>query len=266
MNVIAIIPARMGSSRFPGKPLAPIHGIPLVGHVYHRTKMSKSLDEVYIATCDEVIGRYADSIGAKWVMTKDTHERASDRTEEAMLTIEKETGKKVDIVVMVQGDEPMLTPEMVDMAVAAAKEDPTAGCVNLMAPIRSVEEHNDPNCPKVVVDKKGFALYFSREPLPSRKKYKGENVPAHKQVCIMPFRREALLAFSSLEPTPLEIVESIDMNRFLEHGHKVKMVYEEVETYSVDTPEDLIRVEEKMTGDPVMVKYHTHVADTNPPL
>lgn len=266
MNIIAIIPARMGSSRFPGKPLAPIHGVPLVGHVYHRTKMSTALNEVYIATCDEVIGKYADSIGAKWVMTKDTHERASDRTEEAMLTIEKETGKKIDIVVMVQGDEPMLTPEMIDMAVAPMKEDEAIHAVNLMAPIRSVEEHNDANCPKVVVDNKSFAMYFSREPIPSRKKFKGENIPAHKQVCVMPFRREALLAYSSLTPTPLELVESIDMNRFLEHGHKVKMVYEEVETYSVDTPEDLIRVEKRMTGDPLLAKYHTHATDTNPPL
>ena len=99
LNIIGIIPARMDSSRFPGKPLALILGTPMVGHVYFRSKMSKTLDEVYIATCDEEIGKYADSIGAKWIMTKDTHQRASDRTAEAMLKIEENTGKRIDVVV-----------------------------------------------------------------------------------------------------------------------------------------------------------------------
>ncbi|MDP2593818.1 MAG: 3-deoxy-manno-octulosonate cytidylyltransferase, partial [bacterium] len=103
LHIICIIPARMGSSRFPGKPLAPIHSVPMVGHVYYRAKMSPSLDEVYIATCDQEIGDYADSIGAKWVMTKDTHERCSDRTAEAMGKIEAETGRQPDIVLMLQG-------------------------------------------------------------------------------------------------------------------------------------------------------------------
>lgn len=254
-HIICIIPARMGSSRFPGKPLKPIHGVPLVGHVYYRAKMCPALDEVYIATCDDEIGRYADSIGAKWVMTKDTHERASDRAAEAMLTIEKDTGRRADIVVMLQGDEPMITPEMIELALKPFSEDPSTKVVNLMAPIRSVEEHHDPNCPKVVVDKDGYALYFSREPIPSRKKFKGNTIPMHKQVCIIPFTRDFLLTFNELEPTPLEIVESIDMNRVLEHGHKVRMVYEEVETYPVDTPEDLKRVEERMTGDPLLARY-----------
>src|SRR3989338_8650143 len=110
LNIIGIIPARMGSSRFPGKPLAKILGMPMVGHVYFRSKMSKILNDVYIATCDKEIGDYADSIGAKWAMTKDTHERASDRCAEAMLKIENETGEKVDIAVMIQGDEPMIFP------------------------------------------------------------------------------------------------------------------------------------------------------------
>jgi len=254
-HIIGIIPARMGSSRFPGKPLAKILGIPMVGHVYHRSKMSKLLEEVYIATCDKEIADYADSIGAKWVMTKDTHERASDRTAEAMLKIEEKIGEKIDIVVMIQGDEPMIMPEMVDLAVKPFLENPSIKVVNLMAPIRSMEEHNDPNCPKVVVDKNHFALYFSREPIPSRKKWKGDTVPMFKQVCIIPFTREFLLKFNELEPTSLEIIESIDMNRVLEHGHKVKMVYEEFETYSVDTPEDLKKVEKLMSSDTLVKKY-----------
>ena len=255
LNIIGIIPARMSSSRFPGKPLEKILGIPMVGHVYFRSKMSKTLSEVYIATCDKEIADYADSIGAKCIMTKDTHERASDRTAEAMLKIEENTGKKVDIVVMIQGDEPMTMPEMIDMSLSPFNYDPSIGCVNLMAPIKSIEEHNDPNCPKVVVDKNNFALYFSREPIPSSKKWKGGDYAKYKQVCIMPFTREYLLKFNELEPTPLEIIESIDMNRFLEHGYRVKMVLEDFKTQAVDTPEDLKKVEEYMIWDSLIKIY-----------
>ncbi len=258
MNIIGIIPARMGSSRFPGKPLAKILGVPMVGHVYFRSKMSKTLNEVYIATCDQAIMDYAASVGAKAIMTKDTHERASDRTAEAMLKVEQETGKKVDVVVMIQGDEPMVMPEMIDMAVEPMLKDPSIISVNLMAPIKSVEEHNDPNCPKVVVDNNNFALYFSREPIPSRKKgAKEEDMIMLKQVCIMPFSRAGLLKFNELKQTPLEKIESIDMNRFLEHGLKVKMVLEDYETQCVDTPGDLAKVEELMGKDPLIEKYRS---------
>ena len=255
LYIIGIIPARMGSSRFPGKPLAPIHGMPMIGHVYHRCKRSPSLAEVYIATCDKEIGEYADSINAKWVMTKNTHERCSDRTAEAMGKIEEQTGRRADVVVMIQGDEPMVTPEMITMSVRPFLEDPSVTVVNLMAPIRSVEEHHDPNCPKVVVGRDGNALYFSREPVPSRKKWKGESIPMYKQVCIIPFTRDFLLTFNALTPTPLEEIESIDMNRVLEHGHKVRMVLEDIETYSVDTPEDLTKVEMHMLNDSLRHQY-----------
>lgn len=254
-KVIAIIPARIGSSRFPGKPLAKIHGMPMLGHVYHRAKMSKALDEVYIATPDKEIGDYADSIGAKWVMGRGDHRGASNITGEVMLKIEAQTGKKSDVVVMIQGDEPMITPEMIDLAVAPFRKDPSVEVVNLMAPIRSREEHEDPNCPKVVVDNKNFALYFSREPIPSRKKWKGGPIPMFKQVCIIPFARNFLVQFNKWGITPLEEVESIDMNRVLEHGHKVQMVPEQVETYPVDTPQDLARVEKYMADDPLRKQY-----------
>ncbi|MDP2593819.1 MAG: 3-deoxy-manno-octulosonate cytidylyltransferase, partial [bacterium] len=127
--------------------------------------------------------------------------------------------------------------------------------VNLMAPILTDEDHHSPNTPKVVVDREGNAIYMSREPIPSKKKWKGETLPRYKQVCVMPFTREALLTFNALPPTPLEEIESIDMNRFIEHGHKVRMVLEDIETYPVDTPEDLKKVEEKMAGDPLLAKY-----------
>ncbi len=254
MKTIGIIPGRMASSRFPGKPLALIGGIPMIGHVYFRSKMSKILDEVYVATCDEEIAEYVRSIGGKAVMTKDTHERASDRAAEAMLKIEKETGQKLEIVVMIQGDEPMILPEMIDMAVRPMKEDPSIMVTNLMSELSSPQEHEDPNEVKVVVDQNDFALYFSREPIPSRKKG-GKNFRMLKQVCVIPFRRDFLLKFNQLTPTPLEIIESVDMLRVLEHGIKVKMVPVVFETYSVDTPQDLQCVEDAMRKDKFVAAY-----------
>ena len=253
-NIIAIIPARMASSRFPGKPMAQILGIPMIGHVYFRTTMCTLLSETYIATCDQEIFDYIDSIGGKAVMTADTHERASDRTAEAMLKIETETGYKTNIVVMVQGDEPMLIPKMIEQAVKPLLDDSTINVVNLMAKIKTVEEFEDPNEVKVVVDPKSDAIYFSREPIPSRKKGV-ENVPMLKQVCIIPFQRDFLLKFNELESTPLEIIESVDMMRVIEHGYKVKMVFSDEQTLSVDTIEDLARVEKLMKNDPLINQY-----------
>ena len=254
MKAIGIIPGRMASSRFPGKPLAKILGIPMIGHVYLRSKMSGVLDGVYVATCDEEIKQYVESIGGKAVMTSDKHERASDRAEEALLKIEQATGQRADIVVMIQGDEPMLVPEMIETAVKPMLEQEDILVVNLMAPIRTIKEHEDPNEVKVVVDKNNYALYFSREPIPSRKKGATE-VTMLKQVCIIPFRRDFLIEFSRLEPTPLEKVESVDMLRVLEHGYKVKMVFSDFATYSVDTPDDLRSVEEHMKKDTLLARY-----------
>jgi 3-deoxy-manno-octulosonate cytidylyltransferase (CMP-KDO synthetase) len=254
MNVIGIIPARMGSSRFPGKPLAKILGIPMIGHIYYRCKMASALKEVYLATCDEEIRQYGESIGAGVVMTSDKHERASDRVTEAMTKVEKASGRKTDIVVMIQGDEPMVMPEMINQAVRPMLKDKKILVANLLAPIRTKEEFLDPNCVKVAVDNNGDALYFSREPIPSGKKWERE-IPMFKQVCVIPFRRDFLLKFNSLTPTRLEKVESIDMLRVLEHGYKVKMVPTDYETYAVDTPEDLRAVEKRMQNDPLVGKY-----------
>jgi 3-deoxy-manno-octulosonate cytidylyltransferase (CMP-KDO synthetase) len=125
---------------------------------------------------------------------------------------------------------------------------------NLMSPLKNLEEFKDPNEVKVVVDENGFALYFSREPIPSIKKG-GKNIPMMRQLCIIPFRRDFLLTFNKLPPTPLEIIESIDMLRLLEHGYKVKIVSTESDTYSVDTPEDLSKVEQLMKNDPLLSQY-----------
>ena len=254
MKIIGIIPARMSSSRFPGKPLAKICQIPMVSHVYYRSKMSKIMEQVYVATCDKEIQQYCLDNKINVVMTKDTHERASDRAAEAMLKIEQSTGQKADIVVMIQGDEPMLVPRMIDLVVEPMLKDECILVVNLMSRLKIRTEHEDPNEVKVVVDNDNFALYFSREPIPSRKKG-AKDIPMYKQVCLIPFRRDFLLKFNELAPTSLEIIESVDMLRVLEHGYKVKMVVSEYDTYSVDTPEDLENVEKLMTNDPLVDEY-----------
>ncbi len=254
MNIIGIIPARLASSRLPQKPMADILGMPMIGHVYLRSKLSEVLKEVYVATCDQEIADYVKSIDGEAIMTADTHERASDRTAEALLNIENKTKERIDIVVMIQGDEPMVTPEMISAAVQPLFLDQQLQITNLMTSMKSKEEHEDPAEVKVVVDRNNFALYFSREPIPSRKKGV-QNVPMLKQVCIIPFRRDFLLKYNSMEQTPLEIIESVDMNRLLENDIKIKMVMREEETYSVDTITDLQNVINKMKNDPLLKKY-----------
>lgn len=253
MNVIGIIPARMGSSRFPGKPLAKICDLTMLEHVCRRSVMSKNLSSVYVATCDEEIKTAVEAFGGKVCMTSPAHERASDRVAEAMAQIEKDKKQKVDIVVMIQGDEPMVFPEMIDDSSAPLLKDSNIMVANLMAPL-VVTPENDPNEIKVVVDKDNNALYFSRSPIPSTMKASQE-VKRYKQVCIIPFRRDFLLKFNQLSQTPLEIAESVDMMRVLENGYKVKMVPSRFETYSVDTPEDLTRVEVHMLKDPLYKLY-----------
>ncbi|GFH62264.1 MAG: 3-deoxy-manno-octulosonate cytidylyltransferase [Candidatus Desulfovibrio kirbyi] len=254
MHIIAVIPARMGSSRYPGKPLALIHNVPMVGHVAFRTAMSKTLAATYVATCDVIIENYCRDANLKCVMTGAQHTRCSTRTAEALLKIEALTGKKADIVVMVQGDEPMVTPEMIDDAVAPMLRDPAVNVVNLMADIDTMEEFEDPNEVKVVTDRFDNAVYFSREPIPSRKKG-ADSVPMRKQVCVIPFRRDYLLRFNEMEESPLEIYESVDMLRVLEHGEKVRMVRTMCRTWSVDTPQDLARVTRLMGNDALMRAY-----------
>jgi len=254
VNIIGIIPARLASSRLPNKPLAEIIGMPMIGHVYLRSKMSLILQEVYVATCDEEIKHFVESIGGNAIMTSNSHERASDRTAEALLEIEKVTGKKMDIVVMIQGDEPMVTPEMISAAVQPLLDSTSLQITNLMENIETQEDHEDPAEVKVVVDKNNNALYFSREPIPSRKKG-GLNIPMLKQVCIIPFRRDFLLKYNEMEQTPLEIIESVDMNRLLENGIQIKMVMRDEITLAVDTQEDLNRVNELMRKDKLIEKY-----------
>ena len=244
MNVLAIIPARMNSSRFPGKPMAAILGKPMIGHVYERVSQSSSLDLTVVATCDKEIFDYIESIGGVAVMTGEQHERASDRCAEALMIIEQKENVKYDIIVMVQGDEPMTHPAMIAEAVKPLIDESEVQVVNLLGKIKDENEFENRNCIKVVCDLDMNAMYFSREPIPTRCKI--DQVPMGKQVCIIPFRRNFLLDYTLMEPTPLEIAESIDMMRILENGLKVRMAPTNFSTHAVDTPEDLVSVEQLM--------------------
>jgi 3-deoxy-manno-octulosonate cytidylyltransferase (CMP-KDO synthetase) len=254
MKKIGIIPARMGSSRFPGKPMKDILGKPMIEHCYLRAKLSSSLDEVYVATCDEVIFDHIKGIGGNVVMTSSSHERASDRAYEALVQIEKSTSMNYDLVVMIQGDEPMIRPQMIDLAVKPYENPYFTDVVNLYSKIENIESFEDPNEIKVVIDKNSNAIYFSREPIPSRSKYNLE-IPMYKQVCIIPFLKPFLKLFNDLAPTKLEEIESIDMLRLIENGHNVHMVFTECESYSVDTQNDLDFVIDKLKNDDLIGTY-----------
>jgi 3-deoxy-manno-octulosonate cytidylyltransferase (CMP-KDO synthetase) len=243
----------MGASRFPGKPLVEINGVPLIGHCYHRTKMSKGMNDVYVATCDAEIADYIESIGGKSVMTSDKHNRATDRTAEAMLKIEEAEGKNVDVVVMVQGDEPLLHPNMLDEIVEHF-ENPEVNIVNLMSRLSNKEDFEDKNNVKVVYRPDGNALYFSREAIPSG--WKGiDDLPKFMQVGIIAFRRETLIAFNQMPELPLEQIESVDMNRVLESGGAIKMVSTDQKMIGVDTPEEAAAVAEILKSDELALRY-----------
>ncbi|WP_445781235.1 3-deoxy-manno-octulosonate cytidylyltransferase [Shewanella sp.] len=247
MNILALIPARMGSSRFPGKPMAKILGKPMIGHVYERVSKSPLLSMTAVATCDQEIYDYIISIGGNAVMTADTYERASDRCAEALLKLEEANNLTYDIVVMVQGDEPMTHPDMINEAVQPMLNDPSIKVVNLLGIIKDTAEFEDRNCIKVVCDVNSDALYFSREPIPTASKI--SHISMFKQVCIIPFTRNFLIEYTNLPPTPLEEAECVDMMRVLEYGMKVRMIPTSHNSYAVDVPEDLLRVEEAMSSD-----------------
>ena len=253
MKVIGVIPARLGATRYRNKPMALIHGMPMVGHCYHRTCLASGIEATYVATCDEEIAEYVRGIGGSAVMTSISHTRATTRTAEAMERIEVETGERVDVVVMVQGDEPLILPE----TIAATLEhfsDPTVEIVNIMSRLRTYESFVDKNNVKVVVKQNNDALYYSREPIPSP--WRGsEGVPMYMQTGIIAFRRDTLLRFNQMEETQLEQIESVDMNRVLETGGRIRMVLTEAITIGVDTPQELKDSEELMNGDQALARY-----------
>jgi len=253
-RIVAVIPARMGSTRFPGKPLALLLGRPMIEHVFRRAMMCDVLEAVYVATCDEEIRSAVEGFGGSVLMTSATHERASDRVAEAAELLH------ADIVVMIQGDEPLITAGMIEAAVAPMLSDNAVGCVNLVHRLGNQSEYLDPNTIKVVMNVNHDALYFSRSPIPAGEFDSAGSLPVFKQVCVIPFRRDFLREFAALPPTPLERAESIDMLRLLEHGFSVRLVETEVHTHAVDTPEDLRLVETLMKNDPLISKYEDVVA------
>ncbi|HKN84419.1 MAG TPA: 3-deoxy-manno-octulosonate cytidylyltransferase [Pyrinomonadaceae bacterium] len=239
-RLVAIIPARMGSSRFPGKPLAQLLGRPMIEHVLRRAEMCTQLKAVYVATCDEQIRKVVEGLGGRVIMTSPTHERASDRVAEAAEQVE------ADIVVMIQGDEPMITPAMIAAAVMPLLANRSVDCVNLVRRITNRHDYLDLNTIKVVMNVNHDALYFSRAPIPALEFTGTNHLPVFKQVCVIPFRIEFLREFTRLPPTLLERAESIDMLRIIENGRRVHLVETTIETHAVDTPEDLRLVETLM--------------------
>ncbi len=257
MRIIAIIPARMNSSRFPGKPLKLINNVPMIGHCYYRSKMSKSLDAVYVATCDEEISNYIKSINGKVIMTSKKHKRATERVSEAMLKIEALEGKKTNIVVMIQGDEPMITPDMINMSIKPF-QNKNVDVVNLASKLDNQKQIEDPNEIKVVMNARNEAIYFSRSPIPYNINGFSKN-DYYKQVCIIPFRRDYLIKFNQMKETSLEKLESVDMLRIIENGDKVKIVKTNTKTYSVDNRNDLLFVDKKMKNDKLITKYKNNI-------
>lgn len=247
-KVVGIIPARMAATRFPNKPMQIIEGMPMIGHCYFRSKMCELLDDVYVATCDKEIYDYVISIGGNAVMTSNVHERPTERSAEALLNIEKESpNTKFDIVVMIQGDEPLIDPKMINEVIEPVLVDGNV-VSNLMSRINNPDDVKNPNHVKVVTSVSGKALYMSREPIPSAIKYNDE-IEYYKQIGIMAFTKEALMKFIELPASVLEIIESIDMNRFIQNQVQIQMRVTNFEPIAVDTREDLGKVQIKMKED-----------------
>jgi len=254
MRVVAVIPARMAATRFPGKPLADIHGLPMIAHCYLRTKLAQSIDEVVIATCDSEIADVANQFGAKVVMTSPDHLNAVDRTVETIAILQSTSSLLIDIVILVQGDEPLLNPEVLDQMVITMVDNPSVDVVNVMVPFSSQDDFLDHNNPKVVVDSAGNALYISREAIPSSWRDWSCSL-SHMQTGLFAFRPAALEWFGSTPRTLLEEVESIDMLRLLYHGKPLRMLHISEPTIGVDTVEDLNRAKEMMFQDHLFPLY-----------
>tara|TARA_S200000501_G_C20704074_1_gene690923 strand:- start:58 stop:798 length:741 start_codon:yes stop_codon:yes gene_type:complete len=244
MNNICIIPARMGSSRFPGKPLFKINGKELVKHVYDNCIKSNIFQRIIIATPDKEIIDFCDHINADSILTSNEHKRASDRCHEAILNLEKQKSF-FDICTMVQGDEPMVTHNVIDKITNVLIKNKKILCANGFGQIRE-EELSNKNCIKVLKDLNNNAIYMSRQPIPWIPKI---NKNVGKQICVIPFQTHFLKTYSNLKETPLEISESIDMLRVIENGKDVKMVSVDGYFHPVDILKDASIVENLMKND-----------------
>lgn len=232
-SVIGVIPARMAATRLPGKPLVEIAGKPMIQWVWERARQAKQLQALYIATPDLEILQAAERFGAKAMLTSHQHRSGSDRVAEVARRTEGE------LYVNIQGDEPLLEPSNIDLAVQPLLEDPTLLMSSLYC-LAEPSEYDQPTVVKVVLDLQGNALYFSRARIPYPREW--TDLPVYKHIGLYVYRRDLLLQFAEWEPTPLECTESLEQLRALEHGVRIRMVQVERAPIAVDTEEDLARV------------------------
>ena len=241
MKFIGIIPARYASTRFPGKPLAMLGGRTVIQRVYEQA--TAILDEAYVATDDERIFQAVEQFGGRAIMTRADHKSGTDRIEEAAEKI----GTQADVIINIQGDEPFIQKSQIETLMLLFDE-PSTQIGTLGKRFESIEAAMNPNSPKIVTDKRGFALYFSRSIIPYvRGKEQSEwlqHFPYLKHLGLYAYRREVLQEVTQLPQSPLEIAESLEQLRWLENGYRIRVGLTDVETVGIDTPEDLQRAEE----------------------
>lgn len=244
LKILAVIPARYASSRFPGKPLALINGIPMIERVYRRTY--EAFAETVVATDDRRIYDKVSSFGGKAVMTSPNHRSGTDRCLEAMNIMESENGCTYDVVVNVQGDEPYINPDQL-LNLVECFSDADVEIATMVKRITDNGELFDPNTPKVVMDSCSRAIYFSRSPIPYCRGIQEdkwlENAEYHKHIGLYAYRRNALARIAAMEQSPLEKAESLEQLRWLQNGMKIAVAKTEYESFSVDTPEDVVKLE-----------------------
>lgn len=254
MKIFGIVPARMASSRFPGKPLFKILGKPMVEHVYSRAQKFGKWDGLCLATCDTEIQDFALTKGWPVVMTSDKHTRCLDRVAEA-ITKTQPNIEDNDLVVCVQGDEPMMRPDMIEAVVGPLVKDKDVPCTVLAMEILDEELFRNPDTVKIVHNMKGDVLYTSRSPVPYAKKFSSE-IGARRIYGILAFRWHFLKTFNSLPESPLELVESCDSNRICDNGFKQRIApYPYLPSFSVDSPSDIHLVEEALKKDQFWGSY-----------
>jgi len=239
MKSVGIIPARYGSSRFPGKPLALIAGRPMIEWVYKRAKASK-LDYVVVATDDERIFNCVESFGGMAVMTRTDHETGTDRLQEAVEKLSEKLGE-FQIVINVQGDEPLIDKALIDALVEMMKQDENVPMGTLMHEISDITDVDNPNVVKVICDKNLDALYFSRCPIPYNRAKSAMKYFRH--LGIYAYRKSFLKTFTELAQSRLEKLESLEQLRALENGYKIRVLEAKTACAGVDTPEDLVKIE-----------------------
>lgn len=239
MNILCVIPARYASTRLPGKPLADIAGKPMIQHVYERTCRAEAPSTVLVATDSQLVYDAVQAFGGKVLLTSPDHPTGTDRLAEVAGVF-----TDTELIINVQGDEPLIEPAVIDLLAAAFLEHPELQMATLMT-VMPQDEYDNPAAVKVVTDRQGYALYFSRSLLPYPRTLQADGV-VYKHIGIYAYRRDFLLTYAKLEPTPLERTESLEQLRALEHGYRIKVLETSFQSIGVDTPEDLERVNEIM--------------------